>query len=220
MPSHVRPTPITDALYEYVLQIGLREPDLLRRLREETAKLPLGEWQTAPEQGPLLDLFVKLIPAKSILEVGTFTGYGTLWLAGALPAGGSIITCDVSEEYTAIAQKYWQEAGVSDRIDLRLAPALDTLRALSKELKVFDFVFIDADKDNYVAYYEESLKLVRTGGLIAIDNTLWDGRPIDKTNSEPSTVAIRKLNQLIASDERVDLCFLPYADGLTVCRKR
>lgn len=220
MPSHVRPTPVSDELYEYVLDVGLRETSTLRNLREETSRLEHGEWQTAPEQGPLLDLLVKLIPAKRVLEIGTFTGYGTLWLAGALPTGGTVITCDISEEYTAIAKRYWSEAKLSDRIDLRVAPALQTLKQLEAEGQSFDLVFIDADKENYDGYYEESLKLLRPGGLIALDNTLWDGRVLDESNQEPSTVAIRKLNRKLATDERVDLCFLPFADGLTVCRKR
>ena len=222
MPSHVRPTPLTDSLYEYVLTTGLREPAVLQRLREATALLPDGEWQTAPEQGPLLDLLLRLLGARRVLEVGTFTGYGTLWMALALPPDGTLITCDVSETFPRTGQPYWHEAGVSDRIDLRIGPATETLDALiaGGSAGTFDFVFIDADKESSLRYYEQSLTLLRPGGLIAVDNTLWDGRPADPTNSEPSTLAIRALNSLIHADSRVDLCFLPLADGLTLARKR
>lgn len=222
MPSHVRPTPMDDRLYEYVLGVGLREPEACRRLREETAALPDGEWQTAPEQGPLLDLFVKLLAAERVLEVGTFTGYGTLWLALALPPGGRVLTCDVSETFTGIARRHWAAAGVADRIELELAPATETLAGLLSggAASTFDLAFVDADKENVGAYYELCLSLVRPGGLVAIDNTLWDGRPADPANGEASTVAIRELNAKAHADERIDLCFLPFADGLTLCRKR
>jgi len=216
MTSHVRPTPMTDVLYDYVLQVGLREPAACRELREETAKLPDGEWQTAPEQGPLLDLLVKITGATRVLEIGTFTGYGALWFALASPEV-RVTTCDVSEPFTAIAKRHWANAGVADRIELKLAPALETLKTLPAG---FDLAFIDADKENMVAYFEACLKLVRTGGLVMIDNTLWDGRPADPANMEASTVAIRTLNAKLATDERIDLCFLPFADGLTIARKR
>lgn len=217
MSSHVRPTPMTDALYDYVLATGLREPAALRALREETARLPDGEWQTAPEQGPLLDLLVKITGAKSVLEVGTFTGYGALWFALASPEV-KVTTCDVSEAFTSIAKKHWAAAGVADRIALHLAPALGTLQGLAAGS--FDLAFIDADKENVGHYYDECLRLVRTGGLILIDNTLWDGRPADPANTEASTVAIRTLNARLFTDDRIDLCFLPFADGLTIARKR
>jgi predicted O-methyltransferase YrrM len=222
MPSHVRPTPLDDRLYEYVLSVALREPDAMRRLREETATLPDGEWQTAPEQGPLLDLFVKLLGARAVLEIGTFTGYGTLWLASALPPGGRVVTCDVSEAFTAVARRHWAEAGLSDRIELRLGPATETTAKLLADGRAgsFDLAFIDADKENYGRYYEDALALVRAGGLVLIDNTLWDGRPADPSNAEASTLAIRELNAKLHADGRIDLCFLPFADGLTVCRKR
>ncbi len=216
MTSHLRPTAMTDELYDYVLQVGLREPASCRELRDETAKLPDGEWQTAPEQGPLLDLLVKLTGAKRVLEIGTFTGYGALWLALASP-DVRVTTCDVSEPFTAIAKKHWAKAGVADRIELKLAPALETLKTLPTG---FDMAFIDADKDNVLAYYEACLGLVRTGGLVLIDNTLWDGRPAEATNMESSTVAIRTLNAKLSTDDRIDLCFLPFADGLTIARKR
>jgi predicted O-methyltransferase YrrM len=219
MPSHVRPTTMTDALYEYVLTIGLREPAILHELREETSRLPEGEWQTAPEQGPLLDLLVKITNAKRILEVGTFTGYGALWFALASPEV-RVITCDVSGPFTAIGKKYWAKAGVADRIDLRLAPATETLKKLIAAGEQFDLAFIDADKENVVEYFELCLRLVKVGGLILIDNTLWDGRPANPTEQEASTVAIRDLNGKLHGDERIDLCFLPFADGLTIARKR
>ncbi len=210
---------MTDALYDYVLKVGLREPAILRELRVETAKLPDGEWQTAPEQGPLLDLLVKITGAKKVLEVGTFTGYGALWFALA-SKDVKVITCDVSEPFTAIAKRYWAKAGVQDRIDLRLAPAAETLKKQIANGESFDLAFIDADKDNMVEYFEFCLKLVKVGGLILIDNTLWDGRPADDSNNESSTVVIRTLNAKLFDDPRIDLCFLPFADGLTITRKR
>lgn len=222
MKSHVRPTPLTDRLYDYVLSVGVREPDVLRRLREETAKLRDGEMQTAPEQGPVLDLLVKLTGATRVLEVGTFTGYGTLWMALALPEGGRVVTCDVSDAYTRVAKPYWKEAGVFLKIALMMGPALGTLDQLLAGGKAgsFDLAYIDADKENTVAYYEKCLELVRAGGVVAIDNTLWDGKPADPAVTDASTAAIRELNAKVHADERVDLCFLPFADGMTICRKR
>jgi predicted O-methyltransferase YrrM len=222
MKSHVRPTPLTDRLYDYVLSVGVREPDVLRRLRAETAKLRDGEMQTAPEQGPVLDLLIRLTGASRVLEVGTFTGYGTLWMALALPEGGRVVTCDVSVEYTNIAKPYWKEAGVFNKIGLMLAPALETLDKLlaGGQAGGYDLAYIDADKANVVAYYERCLELVRGGGMIAIDNTLWDGKPADPNVTDDSTTAIRALNAKIFTDERADLCFLPFADGMTLCRKR
>jgi O-methyltransferase len=222
MKSHVRPTPLTDRLYDYVLAVGVREPDVLRRLRAETAKLRDGEMQTAPEQGPVLDLLVRLTGASRVLEVGTFTGYGTLWMALALPEGGRVVTCDVSEEFTRIGKPYWKEAGVFLKIGLMMGPALDTIdKLLAGGLAGgFDLAYIDADKPNVGAYYEKCLELVRGGGVIAIDNTLWDGKPADPSVTDESTVAIRDLNARLFTDERVDLCFLPFADGMTVCRKK
>lgn len=208
---------MTDRLYEYVLSVGLREPAALRVLREETATLPECEWQIAPEQGPLLALLVQLLNARHCLEVGTFTGYSAGWVAGALPADGKLICCEVNELYAAIARKHWVAAGVASRIELRMGPALDTLKALTTG--TFDYAFIDADKSNYDAYYERCLELVRPGGLIAIDNTLWDGKVADASVTDPDTVAIRALNAKLHSDSRVSLCFLPFADGLTLVRR-
>ena len=222
MHSFVRPTPITDRLYEYVLSAGLREPDVFRELREKTGTLAEGEWQIAPEQGPLLALLVKMLGAKRCLEVGTFTGYSALWVASVLPADGRLVCCDVNETYAALARRFWAKAGLAEKIDLRLAPALDTLRGLLADgaAGTFDYAFIDADKANYDAYYEQCLALARPGGLIAVDNTLWDGKVADDSVTDADTAAIRKLNAKLAADERVLLSFLPFADGLTLALKR
>jgi O-methyltransferase len=220
--SHIPPTPLTPELYEYTLRVGLREPSVIRELREETALIPNGEWSIAPEQGPILKLLIELTNAKHILEVGTFTGASTLWMALSLPADGQITAMDISEEYTAIARKYWAKANVSSKIKLILQPALTTLDALIADQmnNNFDLAFIDADKQNVVVYFERCLELVRTGGLILIDNTLWDGKPADDSVADDSTVGIRTLNQQLHGDRRIDLCFLSMSDGLTVCRKR
>jgi predicted O-methyltransferase YrrM len=222
MSSSIPPTPLSEPLYEYALAVGLREPDIFRELRDETARLPEGGMQIAPEQGPLLALLIQLMGAKTCLEVGTFTGYSALWVASVLPADGTVLCCDVSEEYTTVARKYWAKAGLADRIDLRIAPALDTLDQLLADGRAgsFDYAFIDADKVNYGVYYERCLQLLRPGGLIAIDNTLWDGRVIDPAATDPDTVAIRELNAKLYADGRVSLSFLPFADGLTLARKR
>lgn len=222
MTSFVRPTPLTDRLYEYALSVGVREPEVFRQLREETGKLSEGEMQIAPEQGPLLALLVQLMGARQCLEVGTFTGYSALWVASVLPPDGQLVCCDVSEQYTDLAQKYWAKAGLSARIDLRLGPALNTLNQLLSGgwRGLFDYAFIDADKVNYDPYYEACLQLVRRGGLIAVDNTLWDGKVADPAVNDPDTVAIRDLNAKLHADERVSLSFLPFADGLTLCVKR
>lgn len=222
MNNFVRPTPMTNSLYEYVLSVSLREPEPLRALREETGKLAEGEWQIAPEQGPFLALLVQLMGAKQCLEVGTFTGYSAAWVASVLPDNGRITCCDISETYSAIARKYWAIAGVAGKIDLKVAPALDTLNQLlaSGRAGTFDYAFIDADKGNYDIYYEKCLELVRPGGLIAIDNTLWDGKVADPTVTDEDTAAIRALNAKLFTDTRVFLSFLPFADGLTLARKK
>ncbi len=222
LPSFVRPTPMTDRLYEYVLSIGVREPAAFGVLREETAKLAEAEWQIAPEQGPFLALLVQLMGAKKCLEIGTFTGYSAIWVAGALPAGGQLICCELSEVYAGVARKYLSAAGLMDKVELRIAPAADSLAALvaDGESGTFDYAFIDADKSGYDLYYERCLELVRPGGLIAIDNTLWDGKPADPAVTDPDTIAIRALNEKIHGDGRVALSFLPFADGLTLARKQ
>lgn len=222
MTSFVRPTSMTDVLYDYVLSVGVREPEVFRELREATGKLPDAEMQIAPEQGPCLAMLVQLLGAKQCLELGTFTGYSAAWVASVLPADGKILCCELSEEYAAVARAFWAKAGLADRIDLRMGPALATLDQLlaSGRAGTFDFAFIDADKVGYDAYYERSLQLLRPGGLIALDNTLWDGKVANPTVTDASTVAIRTLNAKLRDDRRVSLSFLPFADGLTLCRKR
>jgi caffeoyl-CoA O-methyltransferase len=212
---------LSQPLYDYLLSHSLREPEILKKLREETANHPQGLMQIAPEQGQFMALLVRLTQAKKALEIGVFTGYSSLSIALALPPDGTLTACDVSEEYTAIARRYWQQAGVNDKISLHIAPALDTLEQLlaTGQAETFDFVFIDADKQNYLNYYESSLQLVRRGGLIVIDNVLWDGAVADPQNQEPTTLAIRQLNQKLRDDTRIDLSLVPIADGLTLALK-
>jgi predicted O-methyltransferase YrrM len=212
---------LDEQLYNYFLSVSLREADILRQLREETAHLPNAIMQIAPEQGQFMALLIKLLGAKKTLEVGVFTGYSSLCVALALPMDGKIVACDVSEEYTTIARRYWQAAGVADKIDLHIAPALDTLDQLLAEgqAETFDFAFIDADKGNYDGYYERSLQLVRTGGLIAIDNVLWSGRVADSQTKESSTKKLRTLNEKLHKDQRIALSMVPIADGLTLAFK-
>jgi len=214
-------TELTEKLAEYVRAISVREPDALRKLREDTASHPHASMQTAPEQGQLLHLLARVTGARKTLEVGAFMGYSSTWVALALPPGGKVITCDVSEEYTSRARRTWAEAGVSDRIELRLAPALQTLDAMiaAGESGTFDFAFIDADKGNYLNYYERALSLVRPGGLIAVDNVLWDGSVIDPSNTDPDTQAIRDFNTKLQADTRVTLSLIPLGDGLTLACK-
>ena len=208
------------SLYDYIQSVSLREPIVLTQLRRETAKLPMSRMQIAPEQGQLMALLVKLIGAKKTLEIGVFTGYSALAVALALPDDGKIIACDRDTRYTDMAKSYWEEAGVSHKIDLRIAPALETLDKLIAEGEdSFDFAFIDADKRNYTNYYERALILVRSGGLIAIDNVLWSGRVADTRDNDKRTVAIREFNQKLHRDKRVDISLVPIADGLTLARK-
>jgi len=213
---------LTEKVYDYLLNSSLRESDLLRQLREETALHKMAVMQIAPEQGQFMALLIKILGAKRIIELGVFTGYSSLCMAQALPTDGKIIACDVSEEYTSIASHYWQQAGVNDKIDLRLAPALETLAALlaAGEAEQFDFVFIDAVKEEYMAYYQHAFELIRPGGLIAVDNVLWDGLVADPENQDPETLAIRKFNTHVHNDERVDISMVPVGDGLTLIRKR
>ena len=213
---------LDDRLHDYLLRVSLREPEVLRRLREETASHPMANMQIAPEQGQFMALLIRMLGARRVLEVGVFTGYSSLAMALALPPEGRIVACDVSEEYTSIARRFWREAGVEDRIDLRIAPALETLDALLAEGQsgTVDFAFIDADKPNYRAYYERCLTLLRPGGVVAIDNVLWSGTVADPAQSDPDIEAIRALNLALHEDPRVDLSLLPLADGLTLARKR
>jgi predicted O-methyltransferase YrrM len=213
---------LTDSLYGYLLSVSLRESDLQRRLREETARDPMARMQIAPEQGQFMALLSRLIGARRCVEIGVFTGYSSLAVALALPAGGSIVACDVSEQWTSVARRYWAEAGVADRIELRLAPALDTLDALlaAGGAGSFDLAFIDADKVNYLGYYERVLRLLRPGGLAVVDNTLWSGRVADPEVADADTVALRHFNEHLHRDERVDLSLVPIGDGLTLARKK
>ncbi|HIF06769.1 MAG TPA: SAM-dependent methyltransferase [Gemmatimonadetes bacterium] len=213
---------LPDDLYEYLLDVSLREPPVMRRLREKTASLENARMQIGPEQGQLMALLVELIGARNVLEVGTFTGYSALAVARALPDDGHLVACDVSEEWTAIGRPYWEEAGVAHKIDLRLAPAAETLDALLAEghAATFDFAFIDADKTAYDAYYERALELIRSGGLIALDNTLWEGKVVDPAVTDADTEAIRAINAKLVRDERVTMSLVPIGDGLTLVRKR
>lgn len=213
---------MTPRLYDYLIEHSLREPESLRVLREETARHPSAGMQISPEQGQFMRLLVQLIGARRTIEVGVFTGYSALSVALALPADGKIVACDVSEEYTSIARRHWEKAGVANKIDLRLAPATETLDKLlaQGQAGTFDFAFIDADKSNYPRYYEQSLQLLRKGGVIAIDNVLWDGKVADPSVKDADTQAIRAVNELIHKDERVWPSLVPIGDGLLLAMKR
>jgi predicted O-methyltransferase YrrM len=213
---------ISDELAAYVVQVGTREPEVLARLREETAAIPQHGMQIAPEEGAFLTLLVELTGARRCIEIGTFTGYSSTAVALALPDDGQLACCDVSEEWTSLARKYWAEAGVAAKIDLRIAPATETLDDLlaDGQQEVYDFAFVDADKAGYDGYYERLLRLVRPGGLIALDNTLWGGAVLDEDTADVDTRAIQALNKKLVDDARVTLCLLPVADGVTLARRR
>jgi len=213
---------LNSELYDYLLNYGLREPDILQQLRNATEKEELSVMRSAPEQGQLMAMLLRLMGAKRVLEIGTYTGYATLWMALALPEDGKIVSCDVSEQWTAVGQAYWAAAGVADKIELHLQPALETLHTLLNKgaHESFDFAFIDADKINYAAYFESCLKLIRPGGLIVVDNVLWGGSVIDGANREESTASIRVFNQQLSTDSRIELNMLPVADGITLAMKR
>lgn len=213
---------LDERLYGYLLDASLREPEVLRRLREETASHPRAEMQIAPEQGQFMALLVRLMGVRQILEVGVFTGYSSLAMALALPAEGCLVACDISEEFTGVARRYWRKARVESKIELHLAPAVETLDALlaAGEAGRFDLAFLDADKGSYDAYYERALRLLRPGGLVVIDNVLQEGQVADPAVETPDVVAIRHLNRKLLKDERIDLSMLPIADGLTLARKR
>jgi caffeoyl-CoA O-methyltransferase len=212
---------LTGELAVYLRHISLREPAALKRLREETAQLPQGSMQITPEQGQFMRLLVKTMNAKRTLEVGVFTGYSSSSVALGLPAGGKVVACDLSAEWTSIARRYWRELGVESRIELHLGPALLTLDRLISDGQsgTFDFVFIDADKENYQCYFERGLLLVRHGGIIAIDNVFWHGRVVDSSFSDSETLAIRQFNEKLAGDERVLVSTIPIGDGLTLALK-
>lgn len=213
---------LSEDLHAYLLEASLREPAPLARLRAETGEMANPDLQVAPEQGQFLHLLAELTGARRILEIGTFTGYSAAWMALALPDDGRLTACDVSDDYTRIARRVWDELGLSPRIDLRLQPALRTLDALIAEGHAghYDMAFIDADKENYDGYYERCLQLVRSGGLIAVDNTLWHGRVVEAEATDADTQAIRALNAKLKDDDRVSLSMVPIGDGLTLCRKR
>ena len=213
---------LSEELYGYLLNTGLREPEQLKRLRLATGKEELSLMRSAPEQGQLMAMLIRLMGARRVLELGTYTGYATLWMALALPDDGEIVTCDVSDAWTSVGGRFWSEAGVADKISLHLRPAIETLNILiaDGQSESFDFVFIDADKEHYSAYYEASLKLLRCGGLMVIDNVLWGGSVIDADNQEISTVAIRAFNRALECDSRVDINMLPVADGITLVMKK
>jgi predicted O-methyltransferase YrrM len=213
---------LSDDLIAYLHAHSLREPEILAQLRAETASLPASRMQIAPEQGQFMAWLVTLIGAKRTIDIGVFTGYSALVVALALPEEGQVIACDRDPQSTAIARRYWQAAGVANKIDLQLAPALDTLDQLltDQQQNSFDFAFIDADKRNYANYYDRCLQLVRPGGVIAIDNVLWSGRVADANDTDKRTAAIRAFNAQLQSDDRIDLSLLPIADGLTLARKR
>lgn len=209
-------------LYDYLLSVSVQEPEVLTQLREETAQLPMSQMQIAPEQGQFMALLIQLMGAKKTLDIGVFTGYSSLVVALALPQDGKVVACDVSEEYTNTARKYWQQAGVASKIELHIAPAVETLDRLltSGEAGTFDFAFIDADKSSYDNYYERALQLVRPGGLIAVDNVLWSGRVADPQVQDNRTNNIRAFNQKLHQDPRVMISLMPIADGLMLALKR
>jgi len=213
---------LDDSIYDYLLGVSLREDPMLAALRQRTAEHPMAAMQIAPEQGQFMAMLVKLIGARRCLEIGVFTGYSSLAVAAALPEDGEIVACDVSEEFTAIAREYWERAGLAAKIDLRLAPAVDTLDALLADGQAgqFDFAFIDADKVNYQAYLDRALGLVKPGGLITVDNTLWSGSLIEPKEGDADSQALAEFNRRLHVDERVDISLLPLGDGLTLARKR
>jgi len=212
---------IVDRLYAYMLDISLREQDVLRRLRDETAKHPMAIMQISPEQGQLMQMLVRMLDAKNCIEVGVFTGYSSLVVALALPADGRIVACDISEDYTAVGEPFWKDAGVRGKIDLRIAPATETLDAMitAGETGDYDFAFIDADKPGYPEYFERCLSLLRVGGVIAVDNIFMDGNAADPDTTSENAQAMRKFNAMLKDDTRVELSLIPIGDGLTLARK-
>ena len=218
----IRTLRLDDRLYDYLLAHSLREPEALAKLRAETASHPKVNMQIAPEQGQFMQMLVRLLGVRRAIEVGVFTGYSSLAVALAMPADGRLLACDISEEFTAIARRHWQSAGVADRIELVLAQALQTLdaRLAAGESGLYDFAFIDADKSSYLAYYERLMNLVRPGGLIVVDNTLWGGEVANPRNRDQDTVALREFNDVLLADPRIDLSLLPLGDGLTLARRR
>ncbi|QDH19807.1 O-methyltransferase [Saccharibacillus brassicae] len=213
---------LSNELYEYLLINSLREPAVVQELREETNRMLMSAMQTPPEQGQFLAMIVELMNAKQILEVGTFTGYGALWMALSLPEGGQITSLDVDEKWCKMARNYWRQAGVEDKIDLIIAPASESMRQLLNEQKAnfYDIIFIDADKEGYLDYYELAMKLVRVGGLILLDNVLWGGSVINEFNQGRDVCAIREVNKRVHLDDRVTMSLMPIGDGLTFAIRR
>lgn len=213
---------LSPELHEYLVRHAVREPDVLRRLREETASMEEADMQIAPEQGAFMAMLVRMTGARRALEVGVFTGYSSIVVAQALPDDGLLTACDVSEDYASVARRHWREAGVEDKIEFRIGDAAGTLRALLDEARggTYDFAFIDADKASYGIYYELVLQLLRSGGVAALDNVLRRGRVLDPAEDDMDTRAIAALNDTIIRDDRVDCCMLPIADGVTLARKR
>ena len=211
-----------EEISDYILSVSLREPPILRRLRDETAALPDARLQIPPEHGQFMALLIQLMGARRTIEVGVFTGYSSLAVALALPPDGQIVACDINERFTFVARRYWKEAGVDHMIDLRIRPAMETLTDLISQggRGRFDFVFIDADKTNYEGYYEYALELLRPGGLIMVDNVLWSGRVLDPSDQTPDTVALRAFNKKLLGDSRVTLSMIPLGDGVTLALKR
>lgn len=213
---------LTDQIYEYFHSVTLREDEVMQHCRAETSQHKWAGMQISPEQGQFMGLLVKMLNAGKVIELGVYTGYSSLCMARAMPAGGKLIACDINEEYTSKAMEYWEAAGVAGKIDLRLAPALDTLADLlsAGEEDSFDFIFVDAVKEEYSAYYPLNYRLLRSGGMMAIDNVLWGGDVANPDDRSAETVAIRKFNKMVHEDDRVDMCMLPVGDGLTLIRKR
>lgn len=210
-----------EELYDYLIEQSVREPAVLAELRRRTSELAQSGWRTSPEQAQFMGLLAQIAGVRRYLEIGTFTGYGTLWMAMALPTDGEIITCDLTDEFAKVGQPLWEEAGVASKIDFRIGPAFDTINDILRGggAGSFDMTFIDADKETYPEYYEQCIELVRPGGLILVDNVLWSGRVIDPEDQQSSTVAIRKINERIRDDQRVSLSTLPVGDGLTIARR-
>jgi len=212
---------LDEQVYNYLLSVSLREPEILQECRAETANHPMARMQIAPEQGQFISFLVKLLHVKKALEIGVFTGYSSLSIAMSLPEGGHLDACDTDSDVTAIAQKYWDKAKVTDKINLHIGPAIKTLDRLLEESNknTYDFAFIDAHKPEYIDYYEKTLQLIRPGGIILVDNVLWSGNVADKAKQDEDTIAIRKFNEHVKNDDRVMISMLPVADGITLAMK-
>jgi len=212
---------VDDKLHRYMLDVSLREPEIMRRLRAETAKHPMAQMQISPEQGQFMQMLVRMTGARRCIEVGTFTGYSALAVALALPKAGKLVACDISDEYTAIGKPFWEEAGVAKKIELRIGPAKSSLDAMLKagEADRYDFAFVDADKPGYPDYYARCLKLIKPGGVMAFDNVFMSGNVADKRKKSEGTVAMRAFNEMLKDDGRVEISMLPIGDGLTLARK-